>query len=98
MLLTTSCIGTLLSSCNTVAIKDEEVCGDKGSEGAHCAHLLSRATRNIPKSVWDDLRFGYLCVSPTTLGDWKTEVEQLCSLSGDCSTASKALNNISSIK
>lgn len=88
----------LLSNCSSVPISDETVCADEGSQGAFCAHLLTTATSNIPKAAWDDQRFGYFCISPKTFGDFKTEIEQLCSIAGDCTYATGALNNISALQ
>lgn len=77
-------VTALLSSCARVTINDEEGCADIGSQGATCAHLLSPATRDIPQPEWDDIRFGYVCFSPASVGDFKEEIEKLCSVCDCC--------------
>lgn len=84
ILLSTLTVASLLNSCAVVQIKDEIIYGDKGSLGAHYVHTLSDEKGDIPKSQWDDLRFGMLCWSSTAYGDWKAVIEQECSLAKNC--------------
>jgi hypothetical protein len=79
-------MGALLlsSSCARVKIKDEDIYGDKGADGAVEVHLLSEGQADIPKAVWDKLRFGMACISRQALGDLKAEIMELCSYSNDC--------------
>lgn len=74
----------LLSSCSHVAIKDEQLCADMGSQGATCDNIFTNAPIDFGKSDWDDKRFGMLCMSSDAFGDIKQELEQLCSVSGKC--------------
>lgn len=74
----------LLVSCGRVKIKDKEVCGDLGTDGADCFHTLKDTQRYIPKLEWDELRFGWLCMSPESFAQMKTEILQLCETSGKC--------------
>jgi hypothetical protein len=75
----------LLSGCAQVAIKNEEFCGDLGSQGASCFFTLSSQTEDIPKAIWDIDRFGMICEEADVFADWKTYIEQLCTISHDCS-------------
>lgn len=85
----------LLTSCGTVQIQDWEWCGDLGSLGASCFHSLSDEQRDIPKDVWDNMRFGQICTADppdqmgATFADLKATIEKLCSVSGKCDYQTK---------
>jgi hypothetical protein len=75
---------TALNGCGTVNIKDFEACQDLGEYGAHCAHFLTPATRDIPKAQWDEMRFGQFSITYQTLADLKADIEKLCNVSKKC--------------
>lgn len=81
----------LLNACAQVEIKDTELCGDFGPEGASCFHLMTPAKRRIDKPVWDVERVGQLCITAQGFADFKQEIEQLCSLSDKCTYENKKL-------
>lgn len=68
----------LLSACQQITVKDKEVCGDLGSEGAHCAHTLIVKTRDIKKAQWDLERVGWLCTNSTGYTDTETTIDAVC--------------------
>jgi len=74
-----------------------------GEYGATCAHTLTAATRDIPKSQWDQERFGQICFGSESFADWKADIENLCSLSGRCTyqqqiSATRFLNFINKVE
>ena len=79
-----------LSACAKVEINDHEWCTDMGSQGATCFHTMTTQTRDIPKSEWDDLRFGNTCTADpqsnpgATMADMKSVIERLCIISKRC--------------
>lgn len=79
----------LLPSCAQVTIKDEEICADFGADGASCLHTLTTDKRDVEKIQWDAERFGEICVKAEAISDWKSELEELCSISGRCTTEQK---------
>lgn len=94
-------MGALLTSCSQVPIKDELVCADMGSQGATCDYMLHAAPSDIPKSQWDDKRFGQFCISSDAFADFKSEIEKLCSLSGKCTypaNLGRLLQRVKSVK
>lgn len=68
----------VLNGCTTIKIKDDEICGDKGTLGASCFRMLSEGSRRIPKQQWDDERFGQLCMSSNAFGELKAALLKLC--------------------
>jgi len=72
------------NSCTRVTIQDGEWCGDIGDLGAHCAHMISPAERDLNKQQWDDLRFGQVCAASSVYVNLKTVLEQLCANTNDC--------------
>jgi hypothetical protein len=68
-----------LSACSQVKIKDFQVCGDIGTQGATCDNFLTEHPVDIRQPEWDDYRFGMLCISSDSFGELKREIEQLCS-------------------
>lgn len=74
----------VLHNCATVAIHDEEFCGDAGPDGASCFHFLTTDSRDIPKQAWDVMREGMICESTQAFSDWKADIEKLCSISHRC--------------
>lgn len=73
----------MVASC-AVVIKDAEVCGDMGIDGAQCFHTLTPASRALTLSQWDDIRFGQLCTSADSFANWKDALEKLCHQPGAC--------------
>ncbi len=71
-------------SCGHVTVYDKEVCGDLGNVGAHCAHTLTDAKRDIPKAQWDRERIGYLCAKAEGWNDTETSLDQLCTTTNLC--------------
>ena len=78
MLLTLLFIVVVFSGCGTVTVYDQEVCGDLGQAGAHCAHTLTNQTRDISKANWDIERVGYLCMNSQSFTDQETAVDEFC--------------------
>ena len=68
----------LLCSC-AVQIRDETLYFDAGDAGAVTANFLTPGSQIIPKLQWDAMREGMACVSAAAIGDFKTEIEELCS-------------------
>jgi hypothetical protein len=60
-----------------------------GFQGAACFHTLIEEKRDVPKDQWDDERFGQICEKADVFADWKSVIEKLCSLSGDCDYQTK---------
>lgn len=81
----------ILSACAQVEIKDEELYGDFGDDGATMVHTQKPDTRDIPKDEWDEMRFGMICVKSKAIADWKEELEQLCSLTTRCTYEQKKM-------
>lgn len=77
-------VALLLSSCQTVAIKDETFNVDAGPAGAFTVNFLSAGSKDIPPGQWDQLRLGQYCMDYTAVGDFKRELEDLCSKCGCC--------------
>ena len=73
-----------LISCKTVQIKDQEWCGDKGAGGAWCFHTFKQDERELDRYEWEALRFGWICTSPQSFGEMKSEQLQLCKISKKC--------------
>ena len=71
-----------------------------GKDGAACFHTLSPDTENIPEPQWDQTRFGMICEDSTSFADWKKVIEELCSVSKDCSydTTQKIENFFSKVE
>lgn len=55
-----------------------------GSLGASCFHTLTSDKRDIPKTAWDDIRFGQVCTDAANLADTKAVIEKLCSMTNVC--------------
>lgn len=75
-------MGALLPLLNggcAVPIKDETFYVDAGPSGAITVNFLSPGSQIIPKEQWDAMREGDFCMSPQAFGDFKSEIEQLCS-------------------
>jgi len=68
----------LLSSC-AVKVKDEPLYLDEGSIGAVEVHFLTPGTTDLNKTQWDAIRPGMVCMPETSFGDFKAELEELCS-------------------
>ena len=85
-LLFISTVALLLSGCG-VKILNERIYGDEGPLGAVWYETQTTATGSVDKASWDQLRIGMVCMSPTSLADFKQEIEDLCSASDDCDYA-----------
>lgn len=92
---------TFLSSCGTVALRDELFYGNKGMLGAVEFHSLTTEQKDISFENWMQLLRNnpLICSSVSTFGDIKTFYEQVCSVCNCCSadTSAKAeefFNNI----
>lgn len=83
--------GFILSACAQVQINNAEVCGDLGDLGAACFNTMNTTAREIDKPAWDKERYGELCMTVQTFADFKSEIEQLCSLSGKCTDSQKKM-------
>lgn len=65
-------------------MKDVQWCGDLGEVGAHCANTLTNETRDIPKTVWDSERVGWLCTNSDGFNDTEKAIDQLCNETNLC--------------
>ena len=80
-----SSIGTvvatlLLTSCNTVTIKDEAVIALRGPGlGAIVVHTLTTEELDLEQQDLDKVSAGLLCLTAAGFGDFKSIIEQLCS-------------------
>lgn len=79
----------LLSDCGSVVIRDSIWCGDMGAQGAICVHTMTSGEYNLDKATWDQTRYGQICTVPGTFADWKSDIEKLCSETGNCDYESK---------
>lgn len=77
------------ASCGHVTVYDKEVCGDLGPVGAHCAHTLTDAKRDISKAAWDRERIGWLCMNATGYNDTETSLDQFCTTTNLCDFETK---------
>ncbi len=59
-------------------MKDENFYLDVGDQGAIEVHFLSTGSTLISKAQWDSIREGMFCMSAEAIGDFKSEIEQLC--------------------
>lgn len=93
--ITTAMLLTLISCADLptnvrVEIKDKLLYVDEGPLGAHRYHTENNLTKNIPFDVWNaldgnpDARFGMTCMNNATLGQFKKELELVCSFYGNC--------------
>lgn len=62
---------------------------DKGDEGAIAIHTMIDGTEKFSEEEWDAIRVGMVCTDPATFGDWKANIEKLCSYTNDCSYEQK---------
>lgn len=69
---------TLITSCASVDVPDQEWCADLGADGASCFHTLSDAQRDIPKAQWDTERVGMLVTQSDNFAALKAIVLKLC--------------------
>ena len=69
-----------LSSCENLPVYNTRVYVDLGPSGSHYAETLTNATGDIPKTGWDQLRVGMLCMSSESFNDIETEIDQACQL------------------
>lgn len=74
----------LFCGCSHVKVYDVEFCGDLAADGAHCAHTLTPAKRDIPKAQWDVERVGQICTKSTGFNDTETAIDQLCATTSLC--------------
>lgn len=76
----------LFSACGEILIHDEIVYGLKGPGfGAVAVHTLTTDQANLTQAQWDGISNGMLCESAQAFGDWKSDIEKLCSYhSGEC--------------
>lgn len=81
--MTTGALLPLLSGCGGVQIHDEQFCSPvPGGLGAVCDNFLTSNQLILDQAAWEAMQAswdGVECTSSKTLGDIKTELEQLCS-------------------
>lgn len=78
-ILATLTVALQLASC-AVPIKDEKFYVDAGESGAVTLNFLSPGSEIIQKPDWDAIREGMYCMSYDAIGDFKGEIEKLCSI------------------
>lgn len=78
-----------LSSCNSVQIRDIEVCSDLGARGATCEHTLSDSPRDIPLAAWNIERIGRLSVTAKDFAEIKSVIQKLCHKTKACTIEAK---------
>ncbi len=82
--------GLLLSldACTSIPINDHEFCGSLGANGASCWYLLTNENEQMSLQQfavwWDDLKDPKVATSVSTLMDWKGDIEQMCTITSDC--------------
>lgn len=71
-------VALLTPSCATV-IHDVTFYVDAGPAGAVSVNFLTPGSKIILKSQWDTMREGMFCMDADSYGDFKSEIEELCS-------------------
>lgn len=96
-----------LVNCGTVEIKDSEWVGSLGAVGGVSYHTLTDETHDLSHdeiiAKWNDLSKPQVMTSVDTLTEWKSDIEKLCSNSGQCTyeqikTQKKLLDFLDNIK
>jgi hypothetical protein len=77
------------ATCTRVVIEDHEICGDKGSLGASCFHLLSDGRRKVDPVQWEKERFGQLCMKDEAFANFKAALLKLCDETQRCTWQEK---------
>lgn len=77
-----------------VDVKDEVFYVDAGSSGAVTVNFLSEGSFIVEKSQWDLIREGMYCTLATSFGDFKAEIEKLCSVTPCNYEVQKILTNL----
>lgn len=72
-------------SCGHITVKNTEVCGILGADGAHCANTLTPDTRDLTKEEWDAISaYRYVAMPIEAYAEWKKIQEYLCHESNLC--------------
>lgn len=74
----------ILSGCAKIKVPDTEFCADMGILGASCFYSDSNRERDVEKADWDNERFGMLCTTGESYGEWKAAILKLCSETNLC--------------
>lgn len=72
------------STCSRIVINDHEICGDKGSLGASCFHMLSDGHRYLDFDSWAQERLGQLCLKAEAFANFKEALLKLCEQTKRC--------------
>lgn len=76
-----------LVGCSKVQVPNTEFCADMGALGAACFYSDSDQERELEKDAWDQERFGMLCTTGESYGEWKAAILKLCSETNLCKRA-----------
>lgn len=67
-----------------ILIQDHELCGDKGTLGASCFHMLSNETRKLSFDEWASARYGEICMQADAFANFKSALLKLCAETDRC--------------
>lgn len=74
--------------CAQVEVKDENLYGSLGQSGAVEFHIFATTTQTMDYSawlmLWNNLNSPMVCMDSDSFADIKTELEDLCSQTNDC--------------
>ncbi len=73
-----------ISSCASIKIPDEEVCGQIAQKHGYCARIVSSATRDVYGTEWDQMVRRGLIIQPEAYGRLKAMLLSLCKKSKKC--------------
>lgn len=76
-----------LAGCSKIQVPNTEFCADMGQLGAACFYSDSDQERELTKEAWDAERFGMLCTTGESYGEWKAALLKLCSETSLCKRA-----------
>jgi hypothetical protein len=99
----------LLSSCNTIPIQDEKITGSLGAAGGVTYDLFTneKTVLTLPQVIakWTDTSNPQCMMGVDALGDFKLEIEELCTLTACTEQQQKVqanainiINNLQGIK
>lgn len=84
----------VLSACTSVTLADHQVCGSMGTLGAHCDCIFSSCPQDMTLeqfgAYWTNLQDPKVAMEVSALTEWKSDIEQLCSYTNDCSQTTEA--------
>lgn len=73
---------SVLSSCTTIPIPDEQICVDMG-ETAFCTTTLSQRDHTYFENEWPEKRIGRLSMSAKSWGEIEKTIRKACKAAGN---------------